>query len=156
MPLTNDEMDTLNQIAHACDGEPASYFTERVAALASLSDSELFTLSGMFLNRHMPEIARFIANYAHAVEHAEFDDQPRPDPAQFLTVWEAEQAEIQEHSCKRAARAAEIGEEAAELEELAELIATATPNPEGMRQLMESIAEGQRDNSADDADATRH
>jgi hypothetical protein len=62
--------------------------------LAMHSEGELWALAGMFTGRHMPETARFIADYTRAVGQAEGEERPPPDPARFLAEWEAEQQAI--------------------------------------------------------------
>lgn len=95
MPLTIDELDALELGAYLCDGEPFDYFERNMLpGLATMQEGELWALSGMFLDRCMPGIARFIAAYARVVRHGVVDEQPRPEPRQFLADWDAEQEEL--------------------------------------------------------------
>ena len=95
MPLTSDELQSLETAAYLCDGEPFSVFQQSVLPkLAMHSECELWTLAGMFTGRHMLETARFIADYARAVGQVEGEERQPPDPVQFLREWEAEQQEI--------------------------------------------------------------
>lgn len=141
MPLTDDELDALQTAAYLCDGEPFDYFERNVLRkLAAHSEGELWALAGMFLDRMMPETARFIAAYASAVRHADIDNQPRPEPCRFLADWDAEQQAL------LAMPIPDTIEEA-----LAEVIATAQPNMEAIEELRAAIVreteELQRDNT---------
>lgn len=95
MPLTDNELQHLESGAYLCDGEPFDCFERNVLpTLATLSEGELWAMSGMFLDRMMTETARFIAAYARAVREADIDEKSRPAPRQFLTNWSAEQEEL--------------------------------------------------------------
>lgn len=92
MPLTDDELYTLEAAAYLCDGEPFSCFEQNVLPkLVTHAAGELWAMSGKFLDRNMPDTARFIAAYARASERAESDGSPPPDPRLFLQQWDAEE-----------------------------------------------------------------
>jgi len=81
MPLTDDELQRLEDISYDCDGKPKKYFEDRyLPTLAQLSHGEMWALSGMFLFREMPLVAKIIAAYARAAVEAWMADGPRPDP----------------------------------------------------------------------------
>jgi hypothetical protein len=84
MPLTDYELDHLEEAAYMCDGDMSDIFGRRLLPqLATLSEGELWALAGKFLGRDMDQHARFVADYAHAVRRAEMVKQPRPDPVEF-------------------------------------------------------------------------
>jgi len=88
MPLTENELQRLEDISHDCDGKPKKYFEERyLPTLAGLSHGELWALSGMFLFREMPLAAKTIAAYARVALEAWMANGPPPDPHEWLAQW---------------------------------------------------------------------
>ena len=88
MPLTDDELQRLEDISYDCDGKPKKYFEDRyLPTLAQLSHGEMWALSGMFLFREMPLAAKMIAAYARTAVEAWMANGPRPDPQEWLAQW---------------------------------------------------------------------
>jgi hypothetical protein len=85
MPLTTEELDRLQYIAHMCDLQPFEYFHNHVR-LDAMSEGELWALAGMFVGHDMPHALRYIVDYAITVRAAG-PNAPRPDPAEHLRDW---------------------------------------------------------------------
>ena len=107
MPLTDLELQRLEDISYDCDGVSKKYFEERyLPLLAQLSHGELWALSGMFLFREMPLVAKIVAAYARAAVEAWTANGPRPDPQEWLAQWVPvrrilDDVEPPSYSCRR-------------------------------------------------------
>ena len=98
MPLTNDELDSLETMAYVSDAEPFSFFAEHIGYLADLSDAELYAFAGMLFAHGCREQADVVVGYIRSAgaswglppASTPYDAAARQDPKEFLAEYLAD------------------------------------------------------------------
>jgi hypothetical protein len=82
MPLDDDEIQQLEFIAYACDGDMTGYFDRKVVPwIEAAPAGHLYALSGCLLNHGCPDRAEAVADYARTAWGM---DGVRPDARTFF------------------------------------------------------------------------